>query len=335
MHQTWQTLMAPADDDAFAVEPANVFGALPDLSVLRATGADTVAFLQGQFTCDVAEVSAGASRLGAWCNAKGRAAVLARLVGLDDGVELLLPRSQLAETRQRLGMYVLRADVKLTPEEDRLCLWAAGEDCEQVLCAQLGHLPRAPQATVGVAGVRALRLPGPRSTYLVVAPCDEIPALWSALEATARPAASSTWELDRIRAGEPCVGPATAGEFVPQMLNLELLGGVSFTKGCYVGQEIVARTQHLGKLKRRMYRARVVGGAPPTPGDAVFGAASVGAQSVGSVVRAAPVPEGGHELLAVLRIDSAEAGGLRLHQLLGPELELLDLPYARGEPSAQ
>ena len=123
----------------------------------------------------------------------------------------------------------------------------------------------------------------------------------------------------------------TLEAFVPQMVNLELLDGVSFTKGCYIGQEVVARTQHLGKLKRRMFRARV--SADAGPGDPIYGAAESGGQSVGSVVRAAPAGDGSRELLTVLRLDAVEAGELHLRQTVGPSLELLDLPYPLDRPA--
>jgi tRNA-modifying protein YgfZ len=119
------------------------------------------------------------------------------------------------------------------------------------------------------------------------------------------------------------------------MANLQLLGGVSFTKGCYTGQEVVARMQYLGKLKRRMYRARIDAQACPARGTEIFSPSSESGQGAGRVVDAAPSPDGGFEVLAVLQISSADTGDLHLGEAGGPRLELLDLPYAFPAEDAQ
>jgi folate-binding protein YgfZ len=131
-----------------------------------------------------------------------------------------------------------------------------------------------------------------------------------------------------IRAGIPNVFEDTVEAFVPQMANLQLVGGVSFTKGCYTGQEVVARMQYLGKLKRRMYHARVDAGQPPTPGTEVFSPSSDSGQGAGRIVDAAASPDGGYEVLAVLQISSADANDLQLGDIDGPALQLMELPYA-------
>jgi hypothetical protein len=121
---------------------------------------------------------------------------------------------------------------------------------------------------------------------------------------------------------------ATQEQFVPQMVNLEVIGGVSFQKGCYPGQEIVARMQYLGKLKQRMYRAHLAGEVAPNPGDAIY-APDFPGQSAGTVVEAQPSPDGGYDLLAVIQISSAAAGKLHLGSETGPPLTLQSQPYSR------
>jgi len=134
------------------------------------------------------------------------------------------------------------------------------------------------------------------------------------------------WALEEIRAGRPLVVQATQDLFVPQMVNLERLGAVDFKKGCYPGQEIVARTQYRGVLKRRMVRARVAAAA--APGNDLY-ADDLPGQASGTVVNAAPAPEGGSELLAVVQISSLEnAAAIRFGAADGPQLELLPLPFA-------
>ncbi len=333
MHPTWKPLLEHPSS-ATSAEATDLHGALPELAVLRAEGPDAVTFLQGQLTCDVAAVDAGTSRLGAWCNPKGRIAVLFRLVRRGAGLDMVLPAALAEESRKRLGMYVLRAKVTLGAEPDRLCLWARGARAMEVLAKAVGAPPPTDENGATTAGdVSVVRLPGQAGTCLVLAPARAVPELWSALGAVSERAGADAFELDRVRAAEPAIVPATAGAFVPQMVNLELLDGVSFTKGCYIGQEVVARTQHLGKLKRRMFRARVGAESAPSPGDPIYGASESGGQSVGSVVRAAPAGDGARELLTVLRLDAVAAGELHLQQILGPPLELLELPYELDRPA--
>ncbi len=129
------------------------------------------------------------------------------------------------------------------------------------------------------------------------------------------------WAWLDIMAGIPSVHPGTNEEFVPQMANLEVVGGVNFKKGCYPGQEIVARMQYLGKLKQRMYRAHFAGEVAPRPGDAIY-APDFPGQSAGTVVEAQPSPDGGYDLLAVIQISSADAGELHFGSETGPRLTL-------------
>jgi folate-binding protein YgfZ len=153
-------------------------------------------------------------------------------------------------------------------------------------------------------------------------------ALWEEAEQVATPTSRESWALLDIRAGMPTVYESTKEAFVPQMANMQLIDGVSFTKGCYTGQEVVARMQYLGKLKRRMYRAKVDTGQAPASGSALFSASDASGQGAGKVVDAAASPEGGFELLVVTPTSCAEADDLRLGDENGPALQILDMPYA-------
>jgi folate-binding protein YgfZ len=159
---------------------------------------------------------------------------------------------------------------------------------------------------------------------VVLAPAERASALRDAL-AGATPAGTDAWDWTSIRAGIPTIVAATQDAFVPQMANFELVGGVSFRKGCYPGQEIVARTQYRGILKRRMARAHVQSPTRPVPGQSLYGAA-FGEQAAGTVVNAAPARDGGWDLLAVAQIDSLRAGDLHLDSASGTALRILDHP---------
>jgi hypothetical protein len=175
--------------------------------------------------------------------------------------------------------------------------------------------------------VAGLAPAGARPRALALVPPGEAAALWERVRGAARPVGLDPWRLTEVQAGVPEVLPENADAFVPQMVNLNLIDGVSFTKGCYSGQEVVARMQYLGKLKRRMYRARVDVAEPPAPGTDLHAPGQPGDQAVGRVVSAVPAPGGGVELLAVVQIETAESAPLHLGAVDGPRLELLDLPY--------
>jgi hypothetical protein len=155
---------------------------------------------------------------------------------------------------------------------------------------------------------------------------DAAISMWAQLAAHATPVGMPAWRWLEIAAGIPHVTAATQEEFVPQMANLDLIGGVSFTKGCYPGQEVVARTKYLGKVKRRTYRALVQADCP-SPGMDLF-SPDLPNQSCGKVIESAPGPSGGCEMLASMLMSSAEGGDVRLGSENGPRLSFIALPYA-------
>jgi folate-binding protein YgfZ len=183
-----------------------------------------------------------------------------------------------------------------------------------------------PQDTHGVAhtpGVTVIRLPGSR--HEIVAARDKAQAMLESLGSKAG-STPEEWELREIRAGIPTILPATQEEFVPQMVNLDLIGGVSYDKGCYPGQEIVARMHYRGTLKQRMVLANIPGADPPQPGEKLY-SPGFGEQACGTIVNAARSPEGGHDILAVIQISSAAKGEVRWKSLDGTALTFMPLPY--------
>jgi folate-binding protein YgfZ len=312
----------------------DVIADLSQVGLIVARGEDTVAFLQGQVTNDMRELSARRSLLAAYCSPKGRALALMRLFMRGDSIYLALACDTLEATLKRLRMYVMRSKVILEDASAAFVhLGISGEGAEQALRERVAELPTQPDMTAQAGPFTVIRVRGEPPRFEVLS--DDIEAmkgLWDHLGSRCTPVGAPAWNWLEIRAGLPAVYPQTADAFVPQMMNLSQLGGISFTKGCYTGQEIVARMHYLGTLKRRMYRARVETEVAPKPGDELFAPAPASAStsgstgSVGRVVSAAPSPEGGYELLAVVQIESVRAGALRLSQ--GPELQLLDLPYA-------
>lgn len=289
--------------------------------MLSCTGDEARAFLHAQLTSDIASLGAHEARRAGWCSAKGRLLATYLVVPAEGGFLLQVSRDIAPVVAKRLSMFILRAKAKLVDASDAWTqhgLWGPG--AAQRL-ADLGLA--APRGALQVAmadGVYVVQT-APEH-FLVLAPAQHR----ERLGALASAGDEGAWALEEIRAGQPRVTLPTQDLFVPQMVNLERLGAVDFKKGCYPGQEIVARTQYRGVLKRRMVRARVA--APAEAGQDLF-AADLPGQAAGSVVNAAGTPEGRCELLAVVQIASLEgAQPVRLGAPDGPVLELLPLPYA-------
>ncbi len=260
-------------------------------AVLRVSGDDAADFLHNQFTNDVKALAAGAAQWNGWCTPKGRLLATFALARDAQGYRVVLPAAFVEAVARRLRMFVLRSKVKV-------------EDVSAATpCFGLWDGPLPPDA---------FRVGESRGFAFGAAPAH-------------RPASLEDWSLSLVRDGIVQVVPGTQEEFVPQMANYDLVGGVSFRKGCYPGQEIVARTQYRGILKKRAIRVRSA--ATLSAGDSVYSEA-FGEQSAGTVANVAPSPEGGFEALVVAQLDAIARDDLRHGSPAGPRLERLPLPYA-------
>lgn len=294
---------------------------LRGLGMLEVAGEDARAFLHAQLTNDVAGLTPDRARYAGWCSAKGRLLASFLVVPNGAGFLLQLSRDLAPALARRLAMFVLRSKVKVADASEQWAqfgVWGAGAE------ACLASLDLAvPPAELGMSRVdQALAVRIAAERYLVALPA----ARRGEIAAHLGHGSEQDWALEEIRAGRALVTQATQDQFVPQMLDFQLLGAVDFRKGCYPGQEIVARTQYRGQLKRRMIRGRV--NAPAQPAQDVY-AEDVPGQAAGTVVNSVPVPEGGCELLAVVPIASLEQrAALRLGSPDGPAIEILALPHA-------
>lgn len=301
---------------------------LSHLGLLHATGADTAEFLQGQTSNDVRLVDAEHHQLSSYSTPKGRMLALFTLFMRDDDYYLQLPQELVPAVQKRLSMFIMRSAVKLEEATDELSSFGlSGPQADLLLGKALGQCPTEPGLSLTIDGVTLLRRPGVSPRFICLATTERLTALWRLLSAESSPAGSAVWDLLEIRAGIPDIRNSTVEAFVPQMVNLQLINGVNFKKGCYPGQEVVARMQYLGKLKRRMYRAHLDTAEPPAAGSNLYSPDSESGQGAGKVVRAAPSPDGGCELLIVAEISSAEQQTLYLESEQGPQLKLLTLPY--------
>ena len=265
--------------------------------LLRFHGGDAKTFLQGQLTCDLDQVTSDQAQFGGYCSPKGRLLANFMLLSTPQGYLMQLPADICAAVADGLRKFVLRSDVNIERDSGLRMLGLVGPAAPALLQQELGALPQRRLAMVRHARACVVRLPG--DNFLLLAAAAEMAALWQHLAAPAVPAGTQCWNWAQIQAGVPWVTPATRDQFLPQMIGLDAIGGVSFDKGCYTGQEIVARTHYLGEVKRRLRLGHVSGGV--RAGDALFAAG----QQCGVVLNAAPIPGDGCALLAVVAEQSA------------------------------
>jgi folate-binding protein YgfZ len=314
--------------EARAALGGTVFANLGFLGVIAAYGADAGSFLQSQLSNDSNAIDNSTSQLSAFCTPKGRMLGLMRLFRVGDTWYLRLPLDSLDAVLQRLRMYVLRADVTLEDAtENFLRIGLSGERATEQLAATGLPVPGTVDAVTHGNGTTLIMTPGIEPRYeLYLTDLDTAKSVWQTLNVHAAPVGEPVWRLLDIQAGIPNIYAATAELFVPQMANLQLVNGVNFRKGCYPGQEIVARMQYLGTLKRRMYLGHISSDVPASPGEELFSEAD-NQQAAGRLVDAQAHPDGGQQALAVLQIKAAEAGTLHLGSPAGPAFTLQALPY--------
>lgn len=323
-------------DRATSLEGA-LWAPLSDEGVLEVRGEDAVRFLQSQCTADVAALRSDQWSLGGLCTAKGRLLAIFEAWKVDNGLCLVLPADQIDFTATHLRRFVLRARVQIHPRPDLALVGLLGHSCARVLQGAATAMPEGPWQRVTIdGGIELARLPsGPAcgERLRIVGPVGPVQALRDRLLASdprARVAGAGLWHWSGIEAALPCVHAGTRELFVPQSVHLEVLGGVSFRKGCYPGQEVVARSQYRGALRRRMALAHA---DQPPPGADIFHD-SEPREPVGRVVASAQSPRGGVDLLFECPQALQSGGTLRAGDVQGPPLQVCALPYALFDPTA-
>lgn len=306
---------------------------LSHLGLLEIGGADAVTFLQGQVTNDVKLLLGNNAQhnahLSAYCNPKGRMLALFLAFAhhnnqLGNHLHLQLNRELLEPIMKRLKMYVMRSKVDIKDVSDSIIKFGIdGPEAAQILPPSLAKIPAEDYELVTLENATILKLPtiAGHKRYEIFTDVANAPLIWDALKNSCTVVEKPHWDWLDIQAGIPDVTLNTQEQFVPQMLNLDILNGINFKKGCYTGQEIVARTHYLGSVKRRTYLAELASGAAPSAGDKALDAAQ---NEVGQIVRVAPNLVGGFDVLTELRIDAKEAGAVYCN---GSALSFKTLPY--------
>lgn len=291
------------------------------LGVVSVSGPDAEDFLQNQLCNDLRDLRKEKAQLNGHLNPKGR--MLANFLALrgDKEISFVMPASLIPSFIKRLSMYRLRAKVDLADSSDQwVAMGLVGAEAEAALGTEVSEKP----FTV-VAGEHGIAIRLPQAGILLLAPAAKAQTLWEGFAARCPAVGGDAWQWLLVQAGLPIILPATQEKFVPQMVNYEALGGVSFTKGCFPGQEVVARTQHLGEIKRRLHLAHLDAPEVPVPGDELHGGEAE-AQVGGQIVNCCPAPGGGYDLLAV--IPKASVGNpIHWKSANGPQLVFKALPY--------
>ncbi|MGB5600849.1 MAG: folate-binding protein YgfZ [Gammaproteobacteria bacterium] len=311
------------------VHTGDLFCDLSHFGIIAAYGDDASVFLQAQFTNDINQVDAAHSQLSALCSPKGRMLCNFRVFRREQTYYLVLPYELLEAALSRLRVFVLRSKVTLEDASDALMgIGANGHKMTEHLGNIVGKLPENVDESIEYQDYTIIRVAGIVPRYEIYGVLQPMQKLWQALDVHASPVGANVWELLNIQTGIPVINASTIDAYVPQMANMQLINGVSFTKGCYPGQEIVARMHYLGKLKRRMYRIGFSAPEKPAAGTALATETSTESQDIGSILSAQRTPDGDYEALAVIQVNDAENSRLKLGDANGPEVTVLDLPYA-------
>ncbi|MBL4782567.1 MAG: folate-binding protein YgfZ [Porticoccaceae bacterium] len=298
---------------------------LGDQGVLALEGPDSQKFLQGQSTSDTSQLDENSSLPGAICNPKGRMLTSYQAIAPEKDKLLLVMHRPLVETTiSGVGKYAafFKTSLSNASEKYRL-LGVSGPDCESALEKLFDAIPQEINQLCINEACLLVRISAQQ--FLFVVSVDAGQALWQKLATSCTPTGDAYWQLQAIRAGLAQVKTATFEQFVPQMLNLQATGAVNFKKGCYTGQEIVARMQYLGKLKRRTYRVIIDTVTPPPVGAEIH--AKADNKLVGNVLISAPANGTGSEILAVLHEDQAEASTLIIDGVT-TGVRIAELPYS-------
>ncbi len=296
---------------------------LSHLGLISAAGADAKPFLQGQLSNDIQQVNEQRAQISSYSSPKGRAFTTFQIMQRQGVYYLSLSSDVLETVLKRLRMFVMRSKVALEDASDSLVHFGyAAPDADKRLQHVLGQIPQQPLDVVQVGNLTLVRRPASVPRFEIFGELDDARHLWGKLSVHAAAVGPFVWDYYEIEAGIPHITAASLEAWVPQMVNLHLIDGISFKKGCFPGQEIVARLKYLGKNKRQMYRIKLNTADTPAVGTAILDAAG---EEAGTILNATLAPDGENvHALAVLKI---AAIGQALH-CGEAQASLLPLPYA-------
>ena len=303
----------------------DIITALSHMAILEIDGEDAITFLQGQLTNDIKQLNGTNSQYSGYCNPKGRLLALFLAFAHQDHLHLQLPLCLTEAISKRLRMYVMRSKVTIKDKSDQIIsLGIAGPNAESKLKALFKVAPKAAYELITLEDATLLRLPDDSPRYQVFTHQVNLERIWKVLSSDTQKVGKGIWDYLEIQAGIPEITTATQEAFVPQMVNLDSLDGINFKKGCYTGQEIVARTHYLGKVKRRTQIAHIDLEDQPMAGDIVT--LKKTEEVIGQIVRSAVAPNGGFDVLVEMRLENFESDKENI-SCNGSLLAFKTLPY--------
>lgn len=305
----------------------NQLTAITNTGVIAIEGPDAKKFLQGQLTCNLDDIDPQHSAIGALCTYQGRTICNFRLLLDQDTYYLMLHPSLTESVMAYLGKYIAFSKAKMTDVSDQFVhIGCWGAQIETLLGSEVDIPPLSINEVHSSTACLVIRVADSPERFSCLCSLEKGKTLWKNLATNCEKMPSQSWQLMNIRGGIPEISLSTTEQFIPQMLNLDLIGGISFKKGCYTGQEIIARSHYLGKQKRRLFRLQTNSTVAPLPGAGIFVEDKL--QAIGTIINTAVSPtSNGHEILAVLKI-GAHDKKLFLDEENEEKLSLIPLPYA-------
>jgi folate-binding protein YgfZ len=296
---------------------------LSHLGLLELKGSDVLTFLQGQLTNDIKLLDGHNAHYTGYCNPKGRLLALFLAFSHADHMHLQMPKELVESIAKRLKMFVMRSKVDIQDvSESIIRIGINGQNAVDLLKPLFNEIPLNDYESSSLDNGTLLKLPGTTPRYEIFTDAANAQVIWNALTQHAKPVGAACWEWLEIEAGIPEVMLKTQEEFVPQMLNLDALNAINYKKGCYTGQEIVARTHYLGKVKRRTQLAHIASAVKPELGDDVMDSNK---QAIGKIVRCAPSFDTGFDALVECRLENLAQDSIYWNDIA---LVIKPLPYA-------
>jgi len=315
-------------DDNLKAHNTDVICDLSQFSTLVVAGGDATEFMQGQFTNDVKLVDSEHSQLSAFCNNKGRMIANFRLFSHQQNYFFCLSYDLVEKSINHLQNYILRAEVAIQDVSSQLIhLGVSGKNATELLSPFVDSINQDIDSISHNENYIFIRVPGNKPRYEVFCDLQHAKKLWQEISTQATAISSSSWDFLNIQAGLPFIDNHSSEAFVPQMANMDLINGVSFSKGCFTGQEIVARMHYLGKLKKRCYKIHIETEEKPANGDKLFAENARAGQNTGALIQVEKSPYTGYDALAVIQIADTESN-LFLNDANGPVVTVEELPYS-------
>lgn len=299
-------------------DKADLITAIAHLTILQVSGQDAAQFLQGQLTCDINEITESNSFFSAFCNAKGRTISTLLILKNTDTFLIILPEELTQKVINKLKMYILRSDVAINIVSNLFCMIGVNTTTPDLLTS----LPT-DQFTVTNKTEIVIKFPSNNNRYLIICSLPRAKTLWSQLTKNYQlsPCSSNYWRYQDISAGIPWLSVATSEDYIPQMLNIDKLGGISFKKGCYTGQEIIARTHYLGKAKRELFLAECAKTALLDDNTTIF--KDDKEQVLGKII-SIQANNDNYRMLLIMATTDAGLQGLKLNNPTQDEINIID-----------